>query len=823
MEYTQLQLQSTPASRWELKEALRNTQRQNDILYATKASLFSGSYTDLTNKPTFATVATTGSFSDLVNIPFDVTNSQYVKIFRLSGLWQTSIGFNNDTDSYNQTAIGQYIKLRYPGVAVGQYNVPTNYANFIVGSGSAENARKNGLVVDTKGYVYICGVNGYDGTNTVDPTDGTRSLNNFLNNLSAENVAYDSTETYTSETVGYAIKQLETAIGGAGTSPITYTEGEGYSTGNAYAIGDDSFATGESAAFGDRSHAEGDYYSTGTAITVTVKDNYDPSDDYISVLEESDTIPDLAYLVYNGKAAGISYLSSQSDYNDQDEEIPYTEIYLENSNLGEISAGTQIELHVGGIAKGESSHVEGVGCIAYGNGSHAEGFRNLVNGNYAHGEGYCNQALGNYSHVEGKYNHYVSDAISTIGIGTSDNNRSNAIIVMENGDIYVKGVGGYTGTNVGNGMTPLQTILSSVSGGISQSSQSGTNLSPSRTSTSFNESTNHDILVPEELWTTLGQNSACLGKDTYSTGVSSFASGDNVLAKGDNSAAFGEGSFTFGDGSISAGVNDVMPCYIYVSRDNSYSGGSPRRYDITIQPTASLQNYDQEEVLDNMIIAIMPNHINNVIDGIVYAQLFDVRFDVNAQSNSFGQYMYAKAYIADEDLEVSYESDYEQQMTHTIGESDSAYYGLLCRSANGKASATIGKNLMTSNEGEVAVGNCNVSHKKQTDLAGTIFSVGARGLVSKAERSNTNYDEWAEDEWYDPEDADATTVANVNAFFNTADCSSPSNALEVLDDGKVFIRGIGGFNGLNSTTSGVKSVQEVISDLTQQVAALTNS
>lgn len=146
----------------------------------------------------------------------------------------------------------------------------------------------------------------------------------------------------------------------------------------------------------------------------------------------------------------------------------------------------------------------------------------------------------------------------------------------------------YTSGTVGYAIKQLETTgggAGTSSGGISQSPQSGTNLSPSRTSTSFDESTNRDKLVPAELTTHLGQNSACSGKDTYSTGVSSFASGDNVLAKGDNSAAFGEGSFAFGDGSISVGVNDVMPCYIYVSEDSSYTGGSPRRYDVTIQPT----------------------------------------------------------------------------------------------------------------------------------------------------------------------------------------------------------------------------------------------
>lgn len=529
----------------------------------------------------------------------------------------------------------------------------------------------------------------------------------------------------------------------------------------------------------------------------------------------------------------------------------------------------------GSLAEGVASHAEGYNTEAEADKSHAEGESTHAIGESSHAEGVHTVTTNEAEHASGMYNMSTANkTLFSVGAG-HDGSRMNAFEIDMSSNVYIYGVGGFDGTNsTTTGIKSLQGVISDIesnsssssssythpsthpasmitysssetytsgtvgyaikqlettgggagtsSGGISQSPQSGTNLSPSRTNTSFNQSTNHDKLVPAELTTHLGQNSACSGKDTYSTGVSSFASGDNVLAKGDNSAAFGEGSFAFGDGSISVGVNDVMPCYIHVSEDSSYTGGSPRRYDVTIQPTQTLQNYDNEEVLDNMIIAIMPNHTDNAIDGIVYAQLFDVYFDVEAQDNRFGQYMHAKVYISDEDREVPYEYD-GQQTTHTIGDSENAYYGLLCRSANGKSSATIGKNLMTSNEGEVAVGNSNVSHKKQTNLAGTIFSVGARGLVTKAERSNTNYDEWAQDEDYDPDYEEATTVANVNAFFNTADCSSPSNALEVLDDGKVFIRGIGGFNGLNSTASGVKSVQQVITELTQQIAALTNN
>jgi hypothetical protein len=36
------------------------------------------------------------------------------------------------------------------------------------------------------------------------------------------------------------------------------------------------------------------------------------------------------------------------------------------------------------------------------------------------------------------------------------------------------------------------------------------------------------------------------------------------------------------------------------------------------------------------------------------------------------------------------------------------------------------------------------------------------------------------------------------------------NAFEVLLDGRVFVYGVGGYNGQNAKTSGIKSVQEVI-------------
>ena len=47
----------------------------------------------------------------------------------------------------------------------------------------------------------------------------------------------------------------------------------------------------------------------------------------------------------------------------------------------------------------------------------------------------------------GKYNISNSDTRFSIGIGTSETNRKNAVEVEQNGDVYITGIGGYDGTN----------------------------------------------------------------------------------------------------------------------------------------------------------------------------------------------------------------------------------------------------------------------------------------------------------------------------------------------------------------------------------------
>ena len=128
------------------------------------------------------------------------------------------------------------------------------------------------------------------------------------------------------------------------------------------------------------------------------------------------------------------------------------------------------------LADGDQSHAEGWNTQANGGASHAEGGDSKAHGDRSHAEGTTTQAKGYASHTEGswtvseneaehaegKYNKSntgTKKTIHSVGIGTSDTDRKNAHEIMENGDHYVYGVGGYDGKNPDTAKT-LQEVIS---------------------------------------------------------------------------------------------------------------------------------------------------------------------------------------------------------------------------------------------------------------------------------------------------------------------------------------------------------------------------
>lgn len=134
-------------------------------------------------------------------------------------------------------------------------------------------------------------------------------------------------------------------------------------------------------------------------------------------------------------------------------------------------------------ASGTAAHAEGIGGGSYrnvvssGEGSHAEGLATLASAPNAHAEGRLTNATNTSEHAQGaanishKANNTWGDAGNTlhsIGNGYYDNTRNNVLEIMQNGDLYLSGIGGWDGKHIKgesgapSGLQTLQEYIASL-------------------------------------------------------------------------------------------------------------------------------------------------------------------------------------------------------------------------------------------------------------------------------------------------------------------------------------------------------------------------
>ena len=173
-----------------------------------------------------------------------------------------------------------------------------------------------------------------------------------------------------------------------------------------------------------------------------------------------DTASELSETLTNNtiNALGIDASSRTIWVNGQ----PYGNAYVNvNGDTVEAPIGAEIfNDFEHNTASGAYSHAEGSETSATGAYSHAEGSETSAAGAYSHTEGKGTKTTNEAEHASGKYN--ISNTGSTIfsvGIGTSDIKRENAVEIMQNGDAYMIGIGGYNGKNI-NSATKLQDAVS---------------------------------------------------------------------------------------------------------------------------------------------------------------------------------------------------------------------------------------------------------------------------------------------------------------------------------------------------------------------------
>ena len=491
-----------------------------------------------------------------------------------------------------------------------------------------------------------------------------------------------------------------------------------------------------------------------------------------------------------------------------------------------LSTGKNIQII--GYAKGIGAHAEGYGTIAKGDGTHAEGMYTVTNNNAEHACGKYNKSTPEVR-IPGNANVTSYGTQFSIGIGSSYIQRVNAFEVLGNGDIYVKGLGSYDGTSISN-VSTLQNVITGINTRVTTLENSSSSSSSSSSYITYSEGEGYSL---GDTTTASGENSFAEGESTTASGVTSHAEGYSTTASGENAHAEGdvtlaytrnshaEGGYTsaLGYDSHAEGAGHRMgPLelntnseYYYDSTDDvlyifidSYSSDSDY-LNLPVGTVAAVATEDTE-------ILQYADYYSYISDKLYFVGPVDYECPVIAIKNIPTT---SKVGIGHQGVPQvdngNYKDGWGYKFTSTIyinfltgsALGEASHSGGYWTNAVGQKSNTAGIRTVATNDGESAFGRYNVSED------GTIFSIGCGEWDEQTLYNNSH--NYGRDE----------SLTGIRAGLNKYTTSK--NALMVTDDGDVFIKGIGGYDGIDSTAQGVKSVQQVITELTQQIAALTNN
>lgn len=202
---------------------------------------------------------------------------------------------------------------------------------------------------------------------------------------------------------------------------------------------------------------------------------------FSTVKQESDlSSEDYSIYCLDKPTQGISDLGKYSFAKGSDNKS--INVYTEVSGKGNVAKGKFAKLwgkdNVGGYNTttfgvnnenlADNSLVNGTNNINEGNNSVIHGNNNKNYGKRVFAVGNGNVTYNENESAFGKFNASLqsldaSEATQfSIGIGTSEADRKNAVEVKQNGDIYIIGVGGYDGTSTGGSVMTLQEVLSTI-------------------------------------------------------------------------------------------------------------------------------------------------------------------------------------------------------------------------------------------------------------------------------------------------------------------------------------------------------------------------
>lgn len=412
----------------------------------------------------------------------------------------TANGTNSISHGYGTKTVANYshaegentVAVGYGSHTEGQGTGTTTYTFYLTGDASTST-----YTINSTSFLFVGGIIEYETKfATILKINGSQvTLNRTLSSTALNNAKVI-------EHMGTASGQYSHAEGIHCNAGGTGSHAEGFRT---YA-GSYSHAEGSTTmAKQEYSHAEGGgtmtfgYNSHAEGSTTVAYNNASHAEGVGSKTNASFTITgDANAIIYSTSASHNLKIGDIIAYDDVHAKViridTPTNFRVDKTLSSTALSGASVTI-IKGIAYGAVSHSEGWYNIAAGSGSHAEGYYTVADGSYAHAEGYytathyqASHAEGDhtvtdssYSHAEGSYTKTVNlyehaqgsynmshkvnttfgnagNTLNTIGIGTANNNRKNAVEIMQNGDVYITGIGNYDGSNYIDAST-LQEVI----------------------------------------------------------------------------------------------------------------------------------------------------------------------------------------------------------------------------------------------------------------------------------------------------------------------------------------------------------------------------
>jgi hypothetical protein len=427
-------------------------------------------------------------------------------------------------------------------------------------------------------------------------------------------------------------------------------------------------------------------------------------------------------------------------------------------------------------AEGDFSHTEGLSSIASGYASHAEGDNTTASGNSSHAEGYKTTASGYASHSEGS---------GTIAYGSSSHAEGNPGSLNtyqqqeqqyewdEEGNENIYYVDNYNweeGTNIINCVNLSIYNFSVGDGLIIEKYDEYDNLieGPINVKIVNIDYENSQIEIDYTLYfdaqytqltliryAAIGDCSHREGSYTTASGGASHAEGSGTIASGYSSHAEGGDTTASGYYSHAEGCSGTI-----ASGYSSHAEGGD---------TTASGDYSHAEGGDTTASGDY-SHAEGY---------YTIAYGENSHAEGFltgatGKYSHAEGYYT---IASGYYSHAEG--SGSIGLGDASH-------AEGNNTHAEGQNSHAEGSGTNSLGWA--SH---TEGYGTITNNEAEHAEGKFNKSNTN------------------TISSIGI----GDWNNRKNAQEVMQNGDFYVINVGGYNGANINEEGVKTLQEVIEDI----------